>query len=319
MGARRLEGCASTTPTPTTPLRARTVGPLHRFDPHVRDRYAKPRQQPDRRGVYYLADGLDCALAEAFPEQWPEVAICPRRRALWAAPSDRATLLDLTSNGSMAIGALATLGSGSESRRMTERWAGAIYEDLSALDGVRYRAAHQGGLALAAWERVGDLEPRLGTPPAGDALLDGLDRVTVALAAQGRYATPVSARLSTLSVAAPQLPGPFRESRHQVGCLLRRLPAHPGKSRAGLPPRHRSRRQIGASPGEVLCRRWHRATPWAGTNGFRCKQASGGCSVNRESDGRRRSGRALPSVSGEAQAGLRGLRRAERSSAVGRY
>ena len=187
------------------PQYPRTFGPLNRFDPHVRDRHRRPREQPDRRGVNYLAETLGCALAEAFPDQWPEVAICPRRLAVLAAPGAPATLLDLTGDGAMRIGAIATLGSGNEPRHLTQRWGRAIYEDFPTLDGVRYRAAHQGGLVIAVWERTGVLRLHPGTPvysadltgeTRGDALLEPvmLERVEVALAAQGRYPRAITAR-----------------------------------------------------------------------------------------------------------------------------
>ena len=43
----------------------RTYGPLNRFDPHVRDRHQRPREDPQGRGVLYLAHDLGTALAEA--------------------------------------------------------------------------------------------------------------------------------------------------------------------------------------------------------------------------------------------------------------
>ncbi|HEY6689358.1 MAG TPA: hypothetical protein VI094_24485, partial [Propionibacteriaceae bacterium] len=42
------------------PVRARTFGPLNRFDPHVRDRRQRARQQVDGRGVNYVAVDLAC-------------------------------------------------------------------------------------------------------------------------------------------------------------------------------------------------------------------------------------------------------------------
>ena len=178
---------------------------MNRFDPHVRDRHRRPREQHDGRGVNYLAETLGCALAAVFPDQWPEVAICPGRLAVLAAPCAPVTLLDLTGDGAMRIGAIATLGSGDEPRHLTQRWGRAIYEDFPSLDGVRYRAAHQGGLAIAVWERAGALQLHPGAPvhpgdltgeTRGDPLLEPvmLERVEAALAAQGRYPRAITAR-----------------------------------------------------------------------------------------------------------------------------
>jgi hypothetical protein len=58
----------------------------------------------------------------------------------------------------MKIGALATLGSGNEPRRLTQRWARAVYEDVPVAIGVRYRGAHQGGIAVAIWDRADQLD-----------------------------------------------------------------------------------------------------------------------------------------------------------------
>lgn len=176
-------------------MQPRTFGPLNRFDPHVRNRRQKPQDQRDRRGVIYFADDLACGIAEAFPEQYPEVAICPNHRALRAAPREAIPLLDLTADGAMRIGAVATLGSGDEPRRLTQRWGRAIYEDLADLAGIRYRGAHQGGCAIAAWERVGALEVEPGSPSDGFALAGPLwTRVTSVLERQGRVPRLIESR-----------------------------------------------------------------------------------------------------------------------------
>jgi hypothetical protein len=91
------------------PLNPRTYGPLNRFDPHVRDRQQRPREQIDGRGVLYLAENLGCALAEGLPEQSPEIAICPGRYLIMVSPVRSLRLLDLTGDGAMKIGAVATL------------------------------------------------------------------------------------------------------------------------------------------------------------------------------------------------------------------
>lgn len=172
---------------------ARIYGPVARFDPHVRDRRQQPKLQPDGRGVIYLGDTLGCGLAEAFQEQWPDVQICPNRHVVQAAPHAPIELLDITGDGAMAIGAVGTLGSGDEPRRLTQRWGRAIYEDLPGLAGVLYRGAHQGGLSVAVWERAGELEVRPGMPADGLALNGPLrTRVTAALGRQGRHPVWIS-------------------------------------------------------------------------------------------------------------------------------
>lgn len=162
----------------------RTFGPLARFDPHVRDRHQRPREDPNGRGVLYLARDLETALAEAYPDQWPEVRVCPNARATWLAPSAPTRLLDLTGNGAMRIGAVGTVAWGHEPRRRTQRWGRRIYEQFPTLDGIVYNGAHQGGESIALWDRA----PALERQPGGDAKLWAVwPHVVVALAQQGRF------------------------------------------------------------------------------------------------------------------------------------
>jgi len=154
----------------------------------------RPREQPDGRGASYFADDLGCALAEAFQDQVsPHIQVCPNYFSVAAAPIDAMRLLDLTGDGAMFIGALATLCTGDESRALTQTWARAIYEDLPSFDGIRYRAAHQGGPSVAIWQRAAALAP-IG-PPSGNRLLSRALRpyVEFALERQGRELVAVTA------------------------------------------------------------------------------------------------------------------------------
>jgi len=170
----------------------RVFGPLNRFDQHIRDRRQRPKQQPDGRGVIYLAETLGTALADAFQDQGVEVGVCPNMRAVAMAPSSTVELLDITGAGAMKIGAVAGLASGAYPRRLTQRWGRAIYEDLRTLAGIRYRGAHQNGICVAAWERTGSLV----FDTAQDFALRSKqlwNRVVLALADQGRNTERVSA------------------------------------------------------------------------------------------------------------------------------
>jgi RES domain-containing protein len=164
-------------------MAARTFGPLGRFDPHVRDRHRRPREDPEGRGVLYLARDLPTALAEAYSGQWPTVSICPHARAGWVRPGEPIDLLDLTSEGALALGAVGTLAWGDEPRALTQRWGRRIYEQYTRLDGIWYRSAHQGGELVALWDRAPALEPA----PGGDRRLWAVwPYVQVALAGQRR-------------------------------------------------------------------------------------------------------------------------------------
>ncbi len=141
----------------------RTFGPVARFDPHVRDGHQKPREDPHGRGALYLAADLSTGLAESYPEQWPEVSICPHARAGWVRPTKSVPLLDLTGEGALAI---------------------------SELDGIRYQAAHQGGECIVLWERASALQRLAG----GDRRLWTVwSRVVVALAPQRRTPRRIAA------------------------------------------------------------------------------------------------------------------------------
>ncbi len=168
----------------------RTFGPLARFDPHVRDGHQRPRENPQGRGAMYLAANLATALAESYPEQWPEVLICPHARAAWVSPPKSISLLDLTGEGALAIGAPGTLQWGNEPRRRTQRWGRRIYEQYHDLDGIRYQGAHQGGECVVVWERA----PALHRLAGGDRRLWAVwSRVAIALAGQGRTPRRVAA------------------------------------------------------------------------------------------------------------------------------
>jgi hypothetical protein len=176
---------------------------VNRFDHQVRDRHQRAKVQPDGRGVIYLAETLGTALAEAFQGQDVEVGVCPNMRAVPMAPADVTELLDLTSDGVMKIGALAGLASGHYSRRLTQRWGRAIYEDLEAFAGIRYRGAHQNGICVVGWERTGPLA----FEDDEDLELDERlwDRVIVELSDQGRVATKIDI------VDCPRMPARRRD------------------------------------------------------------------------------------------------------------
>lgn len=85
------------------------------------------------------------------------------RTGCLGAPGGWISLLDLTGEGALAIGATGTLQWGDEPRRRTRRWARRIYEQYAELDGVRYQAANQGGECVVLWQRA----PALQRSPGG--------------------------------------------------------------------------------------------------------------------------------------------------------
>lgn len=188
----------------------RTFGPLARFDPHVRDAHQRPREDTQGRGVLYLAANLATALAESYPEQWPEVSICPHARATWVCPPVPLALLDLAGEGALAIGAPGVLQWGDEPRRRTQRWGRRIYEQYGHLDGIRYQAAHQGGECAVLWERA----PTLQRLPGGDRRLWAVwSRVVTALAGQRRTPRRIEAAECRRCLEAGLSPKKFGRQR----------------------------------------------------------------------------------------------------------
>lgn len=164
-------------------------GPLGRFDPHTAPPDA-PAVDPAGRSVLYVGEDLVTSACEVFGEAG-EALLCPAWRVALLRPTRPRTLFDLTAPGSaMAIGALPSLADGPYARGLTQQWARAIYEDDPTgrhVDGVRYRSAYDGGLALALWDSAGtaatvtdadliEQDHRLTHPAVLDRLEAGLAR-----------------------------------------------------------------------------------------------------------------------------------------------
>lgn len=110
---------------------------------------------PDGRAVLYVGATLGTAGAEVFGDA--RVArVCTNYRAALLCPSDSIEVQSLIGVGSMQLGAFPSLGSGQVERAASQEWACAIYEDLDVC-GVRYRSAHDEGIALALWENCPSL------------------------------------------------------------------------------------------------------------------------------------------------------------------
>lgn len=131
----------------------RFYGPLaQRFDHHV------PADPPltGPRGIYYGAATLACCVAEVFGDrgfvqignEW--LATIALARSL--------RLLDLRHHGATRAGTVHAI-SGIRERALTQAWSRYFYEhpDLyGAIDGLFYPAAHNGGAAVACYERARD-------------------------------------------------------------------------------------------------------------------------------------------------------------------
>lgn len=177
-----------------TPTTRRGYGPLYRFDHHstpfddpAADRSGAKvpaRLCPEGRSIIYLARSLPTALAEVF-DDLGHAAICPFYRVAALRVTKACQVLDLTGSGCVQLGALPSLGSGSEPRPLTQRWARAIYEDDptgSPIGGILYRSAHDYGHCLALFDRCPELmEETAGHPSGGIRLVDIKPRVQQAM------------------------------------------------------------------------------------------------------------------------------------------
>jgi len=145
----------------------RDYGPIARFDPHT-PAAAAPGVDPQGRAVLYAGQDLATSACEVFGEAG-EAQLCPAWRVALLRPARQLTLFDLNAPGSaMAIGALPSLADGAYSRQLTQSWARAVYEDDPTgrhLDGIRYRSAYNGGLALALWDSAATV--RVGSDAVG--------------------------------------------------------------------------------------------------------------------------------------------------------
>lgn len=151
----RLYHCDPQTPDA---LHRRRYGPLHRFDHHIPQASGKPGECPSGRTVTYLGENRKTAGAEVFWDGGQSARVCPRHSLAQLRPLATIKLLDLTEDGTDAIGALPVLCTGdSTDYNLTQEWARAIYEDLG-VDGICYPGAHQLGICTVLFERSASLE-----------------------------------------------------------------------------------------------------------------------------------------------------------------
>ncbi len=148
----------STGAGPTTPWNElRYFGPVDaRFEPHD----PPVRVHPDR-AVWYAAATPRTALAEVF-QRTRVVRREPSRHLASANLAREVALLDIT--GDVGHGAWATR-AGASTALATGRhdyssaWARAICAAFPVLDGIAYRAAMEGGLAIALFHPARDAMP----------------------------------------------------------------------------------------------------------------------------------------------------------------
>ncbi|MHB8296033.1 MAG: RES family NAD+ phosphorylase [Acidimicrobiales bacterium] len=132
----------------------RHYGPVGtaRFDHH----FSPAREQ--ERAIYYAADTLQTAVAEAFGAM-RVVDRCLGDPWLAAFRLTRPVrLCDLSGTWPTRAGAIQAISTGR--RDLARAWSRAIYDAFPDLDGLLYRSSMDGaGVAVALWERASDAMP----------------------------------------------------------------------------------------------------------------------------------------------------------------
>jgi len=148
--------------------------PAGRFDHHL-----EPRREQGR-GILYACiasegvSGLEAAIAETFQDSRFIERFDRERWAVIWTPERPLTLLDLDSHWTTRAGGSRALTAGS--RKVSQRWALAIYEQLEDIDGLTWRSSVVGhGRCVALWERATDSLPE--HPGFNRALLDHLEEI----------------------------------------------------------------------------------------------------------------------------------------------
>lgn len=141
-----------TTAFETGPLTFRKFGPMERFDHHLANAEGKAYDNPDRR-IYYASFELEDCLVEVFPKRFVE-----RRGRFVAYPRTlrNVTLLDLRKHAAMRAGTQNSI-AGVPKRAESQIWARYFHEYpdfFGYVDGLIYENAHNGGVAVALFERA---------------------------------------------------------------------------------------------------------------------------------------------------------------------
>jgi hypothetical protein len=138
-------------------------GPYARFD-HQRGTGSR-----ERRGIWYGSLTFSCAVVEAFDIGVVELGT---KRLARARTTREVLLLDLRGRAAMRAGTVAAISAGDHA--LSQPWSRYFWEHpeiYGELDGLFYASAHNGGPAVALYERARDgLEvPRGHDAPLADA------------------------------------------------------------------------------------------------------------------------------------------------------
>jgi hypothetical protein len=167
---------------PATPWnQLRYFGPLGlRFEPHE----PPPRMHGDR-AVWYAAATPRTALAEVF-QRTRVVRRAPNRYLASARLSREVALLDVTGDvghGAWSTRAGASMALATGRHDYSSAWARAICAAFPELDGIAYRAAMEGGLAVALFHPARDAMPT--APVSNRSLADPAMAPRLAAACDG--------------------------------------------------------------------------------------------------------------------------------------
>ena len=135
-----------------TVLTFRTFGPLRRFD-HHRGVQGAAAEDPER-GIYYAAFTLEDSLVEVFGDT--KVMEYGEKHIASPSVTRELHLLDLRGRGAMRAGSVAALSQNAD-YGLSQSWSRYFYEhsdSYTSIDGIFYANAHNGGDAVALYERA---------------------------------------------------------------------------------------------------------------------------------------------------------------------
>lgn len=151
-------------PWKTAATSFRHNGPRARFDHHRRPgRFPQVADDPDR-GIFYCAPTIECCMLECFGDDY---VIDPTGAWLTVLEVSKSVpVLDIRGRAAIGAGTLAAINQDGD-REVTQDWARWWYEhaDLSSIEGLLFRGAHNNENALAIFERAtGRLVPVFDKP-----------------------------------------------------------------------------------------------------------------------------------------------------------
>lgn len=139
----------------TRQLTFRRNGPWLRFDHHPGEGRKREAVDHPTRGIFYGAPTLSCCIVEVFGDsRLIEPEDLKDYRVAFIEVTRDLSLVDLVDEA-MTAGTIAAI-SGITSYKKSQAWSRMVYEKagFEHIDGIYYRAAHNGQTSYALYERA---------------------------------------------------------------------------------------------------------------------------------------------------------------------